>query len=168
MQSSLCEQRGWGCRLCSALEVQVPCGTAAVWYHSSFYFKNSLSKKCRWFFFFFHLLVLSLHLQTQFLSPPARWGVYLFSCINHRKLPRGWCFLEVKKDQSCTYRLNEGSTYIQTSVADICLPTHLSQCREKRDADGTDVFLLGVISFLEQVDDTVVSITLSTVDTTAQ
>lgn len=104
-----CEQRGWACRFCSALEVQVPCGTAALWYHSSFYFKNSLSKKCRWLGF--PLLALRLHLQTQFLSPSARWGVHLFSLHNHRVLPRGRWFLEAKADQSCSYFLNEGSTY---------------------------------------------------------
>lgn len=47
------EQRVWVCRFCSALKVQVPCGTAALGYYSSFYFKNTFSKKCRWLGFLF-------------------------------------------------------------------------------------------------------------------
>ena len=90
-----CQQRGRGCRFCSAREVQVPCGTAALWYHSSFYFKKSFSKKCRWLGYFlrcwFRVYICKLSFSA-LLQGEAYIYIFFFPQHNRRKLPRGWFF----------------------------------------------------------------------------
>lgn len=59
---------------------------------------------------FSSLLVLTLHLQTQFLSFCKVRLFFFFSLHNHRKLPQGQCCLDLKADES-PYFLNEDSIY---------------------------------------------------------
>lgn len=61
---------------------------------------------------FYSLLVLSLYLQTQFLSASARWGTFFPpSCIIAANCQEVDGFSEVKADQSHTCFLNAGSIY---------------------------------------------------------
>lgn len=95
---------------------------------------------------FSSLLVLALHLQTQFLS---FCKVRLFFFLhNHRKLPQGQCCLELKADES-PYFLNEDSIYsfrlLQMIFAHQCISSNAKRSRVCA-VDGSEV-LFTVVTF---------------------
>lgn len=93
----------------------------------------------------------------------------LFSCIIAENCQGVGGFFEVKADQSRTCFMNEGSIcsfrLLWLIFAYQCVSSNAKRCRQ-RAVDRTEVLLIAVVSFLEQVGDIVVDITPSTVDIT--
>lgn len=150
MQSS-CPCHCWGHRevwhFCSSLKFRSP----AVLQHSDIIVASILriaSSRNVGGSGFSSLLVLTLHLQTQFLSfCKVRLFSLLFFLHNHRKLPRGQCCLEVKADES-PYFVNEDSIYsfrlLQMIFAHQCISSHAKRSR-KCGTDRTEVLFIGVL-----------------------